>query len=190
MKDIAVGAGRLHLVDVAGVGDLFAVRRERVLVLTAEPERRNVVRAGREVARNAAVGRHQEQVAVLAVEVVVPVAKHQLGEDLGLHLRLGLLFVALLVAGVVVAVGIDRRDEQDALAVGRPQCRRRLRSRCWSPCAARRSACRWRCRSPAPRSANRRLATTRTERACRRARSECDLRPRRRPVSDGAPRRR
>ena len=34
---------------IAGVGDLFAVGRERVLILPAEREGRNVVRAGRQV---------------------------------------------------------------------------------------------------------------------------------------------
>ena len=56
MKDVAVGAGGLHLVEVAGVGDLLAVGRERVLVLPAETEGRHLVRAGRQVARDAAIG--------------------------------------------------------------------------------------------------------------------------------------
>ncbi len=64
--------------------------------------------AGRQVARNAAISRDQEQMAVLAIEVAGPVAKHQLGKDLGLYLRLGLFLVALLVAGIVFAIGIDR----------------------------------------------------------------------------------
>ncbi len=44
-------------VKVAGIGDFLTVGRERVLVLTAETERRNLMRAGREVARHSAIGR-------------------------------------------------------------------------------------------------------------------------------------
>ena len=54
-EDIVVGAGGFHLVEIAGVGDFFAVGREAVLVLAAERERRHIMIAGREVERRAAV---------------------------------------------------------------------------------------------------------------------------------------
>ncbi len=76
--------------------------------------------AGRQVARNTSIGRDQKQVAVLAVEVAGPVTKHQLGENLRFDFRLRLLIVALLVAGIVFAIGPDRRHKQNALAIGRP----------------------------------------------------------------------
>src|ERR1035441_9150999 len=112
--------------SVAGEGNLLPIRRKLILVLAAEAERRHVVRAGGQVARYASIGRDEKQVAVLAIEIMVPVAKHELGEDLGLYLRLGLFFVALLIARIVLAIGIDRRDEQDALAVWRPESTRSL----------------------------------------------------------------
>ena len=56
-EDVAVRASRLNLVDVAGVGDLFAVGRERVLVLASERERRNIVRSRRQIARHSSVSR-------------------------------------------------------------------------------------------------------------------------------------
>src|ERR1035441_3541762 len=105
-KDVVVGAGGLHLVDVAGEGNLLPIRRKLILVLPAQAERRHIVSARRQVARHAPIGRDQKQVAVLAIGVVVPVAKHQLGKDPGLHLRLGLLLVVLLIARIVLAIGI------------------------------------------------------------------------------------
>ena len=91
--------------------------------------------------------------AVLAIEVVVPVAKHQ------------------LVVGAWPSPSTWRAPRRAACCRHRPcnrdrptrrtacscrratRCRPRPRSRSSSPSSARRSACRWRCRSPAPRSA-------------------------------------
>ena len=79
---------------------------------------------------NAAIDRDDEEVAALAVVVVGPMAEHQMVEGHGFHLRLGAFFVALFVAGVVGAFGIDRRDENDALAIGRPSATRSFCGNC------------------------------------------------------------
>ena len=50
----------------------------------------------------------------------VPVPIEQLREDLRFHFALLQLFVALLVARVVFAIGINRRHEHDVLSIRRP----------------------------------------------------------------------
>src|SRR5262249_51860793 len=85
--------------------------------------------AGRHVLRLAALAvaiRHHEQVLPLVLDVAVPVAIEELGEDLGLDRVLLGLFLPLLVGGVAVGVGllrilgVDSGDERDPFAVARP----------------------------------------------------------------------
>ena len=85
-EQVTVGADGLHLINIAAVSNLVPVGRERILVLPAKAERRNVMAARCQITCDAAVHRDQEKVTVLAVEVVRPVAIHQLGEDLSFHL--------------------------------------------------------------------------------------------------------
>ena len=56
---IAIGRCSLHLIEIAGEGDLAAKGRELVLVLSAEREGRDVVISGSEVAGHAGLARNR-----------------------------------------------------------------------------------------------------------------------------------
>src|SRR5205807_10189711 len=109
------------LVDVARVGELLPVRRNRLHILAAEIKWRHVVIAWREIARfSRRVRAHREQVAALMFRVGSPMPVEQLREDFCLYLALAQLFIAPLVFGVVLRLWINRRQEHDVLSVRRP----------------------------------------------------------------------
>lgn len=63
---------------------------------------------------------HGKQMAALELGERVPVSIEQSREDFRLHFAFLQLFIALFVARVVLAIGINRRHEQDVITVGRP----------------------------------------------------------------------
>src|SRR5208283_6021182 len=84
--------------------------------------RRNIVVGfRREVARGrAAVGRHDEKVAALALGPVIPVAVEQVVVNARFYFALFFFFIAFGVARVIFAIHIDSRREDDALPIRRP----------------------------------------------------------------------
>src|SRR5690349_7497321 len=120
-EKVIVSAGGFDFADVAGEGHLLAVRRKGVEVAAAQLEGWHIVVARGEVAGHAAAGGDHKQVAALTSGVAGPVAIEEAGEDRRFHLGAGLLFRTRLVAGVILAVGVDGGDEQNILPVGRPE---------------------------------------------------------------------
>src|SRR5262249_12960144 len=134
--NVVVGAPSLVFFRHSREHEVLAVRAERVIV----PRRKRVRgRIGVAVAGRHVLGLSEvlacaagwvkgdnEQVLPLVLDVLIPVAEEQLGEDLGLDRVLLGVFLALLVQLVALVEGFlrvlrpDRRDERNVLTVGRP----------------------------------------------------------------------
>src|SRR5580698_11185526 len=131
---------------IRGVANLLPVRRESIIVLSAQREHRSIVITRREIVEKKPIGIvpafgvlqraprlfeirgwHYKNVAALAFLVSIPMAIEQMVKHQSLHLRLLNLITFSQIAVVlpdehfVVALGINIRGEQDALAVGRPE---------------------------------------------------------------------
>src|SRR5205814_8920490 len=98
-EDFVVRAGCFDFVDVAGVSELLAVRRNRIHVLPAEMKRRDIMIAGGEVSRcrggragrSARHGRLyilHKKMAALETGERVPMPIKQLCENFRFHLAL------------------------------------------------------------------------------------------------------
>src|SRR4029077_10469030 len=79
-----------------------------------------IIRPGRKVARRTSRSSNHEQMAALAIAPMSPVTKQKVVIDARLHRSLFSRLIALMIAGVVMTIGINRRCEGDPLAIGRP----------------------------------------------------------------------
>ena len=77
-------------------------------------------RTQQDLGRRVGVGINRKEVAALVIRKRTPMPKEKLIEDLRFYFAFGELFVALLVAGVVFAIGINRRHEGYVFSVRRP----------------------------------------------------------------------
>src|SRR5262249_40003968 len=140
-EDFVVRARGYDLVDVARIRDFLTVRRDRIHVLAAEIERRRIEITWREIARlyprpcgplfllrrhardgpqarGYRICANNKQMAPLEFGERVPMPIKEARKNFRFHFALLYLFVALLVARIILAIGIDCRHEHDVLAVG------------------------------------------------------------------------
>src|SRR5207245_6818539 len=97
---------------ITGKRELFLIRREGIIGRPAQAERRGVVISRRQVAGFTALRRDDKDVAARPVLPGFPVTKQQAISDVCFHFALRFLFGAFLIAGVVVALGVNVGSER------------------------------------------------------------------------------
>src|SRR4029079_16990820 len=115
-RELAVGGDGLQGPLVAHERDLLPVRGHVVVVRASDGERRDVGRAGGEIARGSAREVHGVQVRAAAVLPMIPVTRGQGVVHAPLPARPRLLLDVLAVAGLVV--GRARRRRAFGIHVG------------------------------------------------------------------------
>src|SRR5207244_3612077 len=106
-------------VGIHGVDDFLAVRRDIVIVGSAEREGGNATWAGRQILGGSSANRHDEQVTAAFALPGIPVSIQELGVDARFDFA-GFLCVqvALVARFVGAAFGIDFAGEEEIFAVG------------------------------------------------------------------------
>src|SRR5437763_3195803 len=119
-EDVIICTRGFDFINIAGKCHLLPVRRFGIAVVATEIEGRNIVISRRDVDWNASFRGNNEQMAALKARVTRPMAVKKTRKCLRFHLGFSIFFVTNLVTSVIFAVGIHLRDEQNVLAIARP----------------------------------------------------------------------
>src|SRR6202167_4193973 len=118
-EKIAIRAERFVLIGIRRETKLLAVGRERNRIRPAQVERRHVVvGAGSQVTRSSSAGGNDEKMTSFSVRPGGPMAVQKFFVNTGFHFAFLFFRVAPRVTGVILAIGIDGRNEGNCFTVG------------------------------------------------------------------------